>query len=61
MSDEYDDELDDDAEHDESDLDGEAEYDGARGELCSSCGEYLLDGSSGDIVECPICGARTQI
>lgn len=73
MTDEYDDELeddeldtdDDDIEGDDEDrADGEEDYDdlAESGELCPSCGEYLLDGSSsGDVIECPICGTRVKI
>lgn len=70
MSDEYedDDEFDvddDDIEGADEDLaDGEDDYDDAAesGEVCPSCGEYLLDGNSrGGVIECPICGTRVQI
>lgn len=39
----------------------DAEYTAEAGELCPSCNEYLLDGDSGDVVECPNCGATVVL
>lgn len=56
---------DDDIEGADEDLaDGEDDVDdyAESGELCPSCGEYLLDGSSaGDVIECPVCGMRVKL
>lgn len=63
--DDFEDDDHDDIEGADEDLaDGEDDPDdyAEAGELCPSCGEYLLDGTlSGETVECPICGSRIAV
>lgn len=63
--DDFDDDLDEDIEGADEDLaSGEEDPDdyADAGELCPSCGEYLLDGAlSGEMVECPVCGSNIMV